>query len=60
MLRYASFLVAAVYSEVLLTPQDSHALPAGFLRSRPKSKAFATFYEVVFIERTEEWKTRKK
>jgi hypothetical protein len=47
MLRHASSLVAAAYSEVRLTPHDSRAVPAGFLRSRPKSKAFAIFYEVV-------------
>jgi hypothetical protein len=50
MLRYASSLVVAAYSEVRLTPQNSRALPAGFLRSRPKSKAFVTFYEGVIFD----------
>src|SRR4030042_180555 len=47
MLRCASSLVVAAYAKVRLTPQDSRALPAAFLRSRPKFKAFTTFYEFV-------------
>jgi hypothetical protein len=47
MLRYASSLVVAAYGKVRLTPRISRALPADFLRSRPKFKAFATFYEIV-------------
>jgi hypothetical protein len=47
MLCCASSLVVAAYGNVRLTPQVSRALPAAFLRSRPKFKAFATFYEVV-------------
>ena len=43
----ASSLVVAAYGKVRLTPRVSRALPAAFLRSRPKLKAFATFYEVV-------------
>ena len=34
MLRYASSLVVATYGKVRLTPRDSRALPAAFLRSR--------------------------
>jgi hypothetical protein len=47
MLRCASSFVIAAYDKVRLIPQDSRALPAAFLRSRPKFKTFATFYEVV-------------
>jgi len=50
MLRCASSFVIAAYTAVRLIPQDSRALPADFLRSRPKFKAFATFYESVTIE----------
>jgi hypothetical protein len=51
MLRCASSLVVAAYGKVRLTPRVSRALPAAFLRSRPKFKAFATFYEVVSDDR---------
>jgi len=47
MLRCASSLVIAAYTRVRLTPQDSRALPAAFLRSRPVSTTFKTFYGVV-------------
>jgi hypothetical protein len=47
MLRCASSLVIAAYGKVRLIPLDSRALPAGFLRSHPLFKAFATFYENV-------------
>ena len=49
MLRYASSLVIAAYAEVRLIPQDSRALPAAFLRSRP---IFKTFYGVTNSDRT--------
>jgi hypothetical protein len=45
--RCASSLVIAAYGKVRLIPQDSRALPAAFLRSRPIFKTFKTFYEVV-------------
>jgi hypothetical protein len=47
MLRCASSLVVAAYGKVRLTPRVSRALPAHFLQSRTKFKAFATFYEIV-------------
>jgi hypothetical protein len=47
MLCCASTLVVAAYGKVRLTPRISRALPAAFLRSRPKFKVFAIFYEVV-------------
>jgi hypothetical protein len=34
MLRCASSFVIAAYAKVRLIPQDSRALPAGFLRGR--------------------------
>src|SRR4030042_501371 len=49
MLRCASPFVIATYVYVRLIPQGSRALPADFLRSRPKFKAFATFYESVIF-----------
>ena len=49
MLRCASSFVIAAYGKVRLIPQDSRALPAAFLRSRPIFTAFKTFYEVVFL-----------
>jgi hypothetical protein len=51
MLRCASSFVIAAYDEVRLILQDSRALPAAFLRSRPISTTFKTFYEVdtIFI-----------
>src|SRR4030043_2074864 len=49
MLRCASPFVIAAYVYVRLIPQGSRALPADFLRSRPKLKAFATFYESVIF-----------
>jgi len=51
MLRCASSLVVATYGKVRLTPRILRALPAAFLRSRPKFKAFATYYEVGKLER---------
>jgi len=47
MLRFASPLVVAAYGKGRLTPRVSRALPAAFLQSGPKLKAFATFYESV-------------
>jgi hypothetical protein len=47
MLRCASSFVIAAYETVRLIPQDSRALPAAFLRSRPIFATFNTFYEVV-------------
>ncbi len=35
--------------KVRLIPRDLRALPSSFLRSRPKCKAFATFYELVYL-----------
>jgi len=35
MLRCAASLVIAAYNQVRLIPQDSRALPADFLHSRP-------------------------
>src|SRR4030042_877230 len=49
MLRCASPFVVAAYAKVRLTPQGSRALPADFLRSHPKYKAFATFYEIALL-----------
>jgi hypothetical protein len=43
MLRCASSLVIAAYAKVRLIPQDSHALPAAILRSRPFFTTFKTF-----------------
>src|SRR5665647_2529894 len=45
MLRCASPFVVAAYAKVRLTPQDSRALPAAFLRSRPVLKAFIAYCE---------------
>jgi len=50
MLRCASSFVIAAYAKVRLIPQDSRALPADFLRSRPQFKAFETFYESVNLK----------
>src|SRR4030042_725466 len=50
MLRCASSFVIAAYAKVRLIPQDSRALPAVFLRSRPFFATFKTFYEVVMID----------
>jgi hypothetical protein len=47
MLRCASSFVIAAYAKVRLIPQDSRALPAAFLRSRPIFSTSKTFYEVV-------------
>ena len=47
MLRCASSFVIAAYAKVRLIPQDSRALPAAFLRSRPIFSTFKTFYEIV-------------
>jgi len=47
MLRCDSSFVIASYAKVRLIPQDSRALPAAFLRSRPIFVTFKTFYEVV-------------
>jgi hypothetical protein len=46
----ASSLVIAAYTKVRLIPQDSRALPAAFLRSRPIFTTFKTFYGVVIHE----------
>jgi hypothetical protein len=43
MLRCASSFVIAAYTEVRLIPQDSRALPADFLRSRPISRLLELF-----------------
>jgi hypothetical protein len=51
MLRCASSLVIAAYDKVRLIPQDSRALPAAFLRSRPIFTIFKTFYRVVNLSR---------
>jgi hypothetical protein len=40
--------------QVRLIPQDLRALPAIFLRSRPKFKVFATFYEFVVYKRDQQ------
>jgi hypothetical protein len=47
MLRCASSFVIEAYAKVRLIPQDSRALPAAFLRSRPIFSTFKTFYEIV-------------
>jgi len=47
MLRYALSFVIAAYDKVRLIPQDSRALPAAFLRSRPIFATFKTFYGIV-------------
>src|SRR4030042_975363 len=49
MLRCASPFVTAAYVKVRLIPQDSRALPAAFLRSRPISATFKTFYGAAII-----------
>jgi hypothetical protein len=49
MLRCASSFVIAAYGEVRLIPQDSRALPAAFLRSRPIFTTFKTFYGVTMF-----------
>jgi len=49
MLRCASSIVIAVYATVRLIPQDSRALPAAFLQSRPIFTTFKTFYEIVIF-----------
>jgi 3-hydroxybutyryl-CoA dehydrogenase len=54
MLRCASSFVIAAYGEVRIIPQDSRALPAPFLRSRPIFATFKTFYGVVRLEGMEE------
>jgi len=46
MRRYASSFVIAAYAKVRLTPQDSRALPAAFLRSRFVFMTFMSFHEV--------------
>ena len=53
MLRCASSFVIAAYAKVRLIPQDSRALPAAFLRSRPIFMTFKTFYEVVLYDSLE-------
>jgi hypothetical protein len=53
MLRCASSFVIAAYAKVRLIPQDSRALPAAFLRSRPIFTTFKTFYEVANLEEME-------
>jgi hypothetical protein len=50
MLRCASSLVIAAYGKVRLIPQDSRALPAAFLQSRPIFTTFKTFYEIVNVD----------
>jgi hypothetical protein len=47
MLRCASSFVIAAYAKIRLIPQDSRALPANFLRSRPIFETFKTLYEAV-------------
>jgi hypothetical protein len=49
MLRCTSSVVIPAYAKVRLIPQDSRALPAAFLRSRPIFMAFKTFYEVIIF-----------
>jgi len=49
MLRCASSLIIAAYAKVRLIHQDSRALPAAFLRSRPIFSTFKTFYWVVSL-----------
>jgi len=51
MLRCAASFVTAAYGTVRLIPQNLHALPVDFLRSRPQFKAFATFYESAIFPR---------
>jgi hypothetical protein len=50
MLRCVSSFVIAAYVKVRLTPQDSRALPAAFLQSRPIFTTIKLFYEVVKID----------
>jgi hypothetical protein len=52
MLRCASSFVIAAYAKVRLISQDSRALPADILRSRPIFTAFKTFYETVKVADT--------
>jgi hypothetical protein len=49
MQRCASSFVIAAYAKVRLTPQDSRAWPADFLRSRPVFTILFLFYEFVTI-----------
>jgi len=51
MLRCASSLVIAAYDTVRLIPQDSRALPAAFLRSRPIFTTLKTFYGIVIPDK---------
>jgi hypothetical protein len=51
MLRDATSFVFTAYDKVRLIPQDLRALPAAFLRSRPKFKVFATYFESVILYR---------
>jgi hypothetical protein len=51
MLRCASSFVIAAYPTVRLIPQDSRALPADILRSRPIFSTFKTFYGFVCFEK---------
>jgi ABC-2 type transport system permease protein len=50
MLRCASSLVVAAYDKVRLTPRDSRALPAGFLRSRPIFETLMTLFGITMNE----------
>jgi hypothetical protein len=51
MLRCTSSFVIAAYEKVRLIPQDSRALPAAFLRSRPIFATFKTFHRVDHLSR---------
>jgi hypothetical protein len=50
MLRSSFIPRHGAYTKVPLIPQDSRALPAVFLRSRPIFTTFKTFYGVVTHE----------
>jgi hypothetical protein len=47
MLRCASSFVIAAYTKVRLIPQNSRALPAAFLRSRPGFNVLLIFCESI-------------
>jgi hypothetical protein len=45
--RCASSFVIAAYAKVRPIPQDSRALPAAFLRSRPIFLTFKSIYKMI-------------
>jgi hypothetical protein len=60
MLRYALSLIIAAYAKVRLIPQDSRALPAAFLRSRPIFKTLRLFSQYFLYRAVNNIVTNKK